>query len=829
MLKPDLSFAGGELDPILHDRVTLEKFKKGLATARNVMIGKTGSILSRFPRAFFVKAKNDDEAIRLYSPPNSGILTEWGDGYVRVYSFDGTLIADVTSGAPAAAYIENISFLTSGKHIYSFSRKNDGTAFTVLKFLYDDTTPVFVTEPWEINARPSSLSITATGTPAGYAVDYAVTSVRYGEESFAPLFNTSGTYKLPVASTQYNTLQFQVDANFGNLSQYDEVRIYRRPHDSGVYGLIGVSDYFYNASGALNAQFIDYGGLADFTNSYNDIVHPFVTSGTYKRIDASNGTIYQQRMLVSPPRGSNIYNDSEAIIASRPGFPSNFYRDYPLNSDSALKFKAGSEGRAEVLRMIENDGLIVFTTVGVFVSVGVLGPTNLALEKKGSWVIDESIPPLSVPGGVFFVDKNTNTVRQLIFSENIATYEALDQSIFSEHLFQKKTISSWCFQGGKVPLIIATFSDGSFATFTYNFEHQMRAWTRHDSVYPIEQVEGTGLADTSFFVINKNGNRYIEVSLPRIVPAATFEDNSEADKLNLNAFMDSIKTQQNLLNDDLTGSDVFELTPVVADTWDGDLTLTCGTSAIFTTGSYGAVGTIMRFFDTVDKSEVDLVVTARASDNSVTVEPSAEFPSAQSSGFRLYETFNTVTGLTHLEGENVSVMVDGYVVNSPNNDVEGYTPLTVSSGEITLPDEQRGAIILVGRPITADIKTLNISTVEQKPTLVESLNVNKLYIRVHQSRGLYVSNKFPEEDAGEVDGNSVEGMEDLDVFYVPSGRDIVGNRYKEPDSRRIEQTLPGNWESNGEISIRQVDPVHFEILSIIPDVEVLFRRESRSR
>lgn len=136
---------------------------------------------------------------------------------------------------------------------------------------------------------------------------------------------------------------------------------------------------------------------------------------------------------------------------------------------------------------------------------------------------------------------------------------------------------------------------------------------------------------------------------------------------------------------------------------------------------------------------------SRTSNNQVTVRPSCLFPSAQASGFRLYQTYNQVTGLTHLEGESVSVFVDGYVVASPNNDQENFPTVTVTSGTITLPNSIRGAIIVVGRPITADIKTLNVSTVEQSPTMLESLNINKLYMRVRNTRGLYVDNVFPEK------------------------------------------------------------------------------------
>ena len=818
-LDPHLSFSSGEIDPILHDRVTLEKFGKGLHTARNAIIGKTGSILSRFARAHYIKAKNNDEAIKLFSPPNSEVLLEWGDQYVRIYDFSAgvaTLDADLAH-ALLEADLPAMHFVASGKYVYVFVAGKE-----MLKLLYDDATPAFVAsaDKFSIPIAPTTLVITANGAPSGYAVDYLITKVKNGEESLA-VEDTSGTYKKPDATGQSNTITALIDADVLEIDKYNEMRIYRRPGAGGAYGYLGSStDFFDNGAGALKASFEDLGGLADFTNGVQDIITKNGFDGQdVEDLYPKTGAVYQQRLLIT------TQDDTEALLASRPGFQNNFYRDFPYAADSSLKFKSGTTGKAEVLRIIENDGLIVFTSIGPYVSVGTLSINNLALEKKGSWVIDDSIPPLSVPGGVFFVD-TTNTIRQLIYSDKILTYESKDHTIFSHHMFKQKTITSWAYQDGVTPLIIVSFSDGTFATFTYNFEHQMRAWTRHDSAYNVEQCEGTGIADSTFFVTNKDGNRYIEVTLPRHISATTFDANPEADKLSANAFMDAVITQQNLLNDSLVGANVFQLA-LISGGWDdvNTLTLTCGTSAIFTAGTFGMVGTIMRFFDTTDKSTVDLEVTARASDNSVTVQPTAEFPSAQAVNFRLYETFDTVTGLTHLEGENVGIFLDGYVSNSPYNDVEGYDPVVVSSGSITIPDGERGAIIVVGRPIAADIKTLNISTVEQSPTLIESLTVNKLYIRIFETRGLFVNNEFPEELTGGKDGTSLVGMEDMDIFDVPSGTDIIGNRYKEPATKRVEQTLHGSWDSQGKISIRQVDPVHFEILSIIPDVEVQKRSD----
>lgn len=818
-LKPYSSFSTGELNPKLNDRVTLERYNKALETCRNTLISKTASMMSRFATAHFVKSKNNGEAIKLYSPPNSGRLTEWGNLYVRVYDFDGTLLHDVVSPFVEAdlpnmnfeAGGDNSHYAVGGKNFYIFVTGKASQKFDYINGQFDPLSFL------RASTSPGPVMVTVVGPPTGYAVDYAFTLVYDGEE-LGEYVVTGGPFSLPILAGESNTINIAFTGGAAVQDEYTEVRVYRRPNGGGAFGYLGSTNAFTVAGADLTCSFIDLGSLADFTNGLPSIITQNGLGGDLiQNYTFKTGVIYQQRLLMAPDA------DDEAILASRPGYQDNFYRDFPYDADSSLKFKSGASGNAKVLKMIENDGLIVFTSIGVYIHLGLLTIDNLGLERKGNWKIKETVPPLAVPGGVFFVDTN-NKIRQFLYSDSIATYQSIDHSVFSNHLFEKRTIVSWAYQDGVIPLIIVVFSDGKFATLTYDYEHQMRAWTRHDSEYPIEQVEGTGIADSTFFVVNKDGNRYITVSLPREVPADTYEDNPEFNKLSLNTFMDAVTTKSVLLNEKVLTTS-FTLTPVVAGDWEGNLTLVSSAVGLFTVPGLGEVGTMFRFFDENDQTAVDLEVMARTDDFTVTVRPSCEFPSDQATGFRLYETFNQVTGLTHLEGETVGVVVDGAVLASPNNDAEEYTTVTVSGGVIDLPENVRGAIIIVGRPITADIKTLEISTVEQKPTMIESLTVNKIYIRVHETRGLYISNKFPEEEDGEKDGSTVEGMEDLDIFFVPDGYDITGNKPKQPVSKRIEKTLPGSWKSSGKVSIRQVDPIHFEILSIVPDVEILSRSD----
>lgn len=828
-LKDQLSFSAGEIDPILHDRTTLQRFENALGTARNVMISKTGTIMSRFGRFFFKQAPYANQKIRVYSPPRSSVIFEFGVdesgvSFGNLYDFSGNLLAalNIFSTLDLGANLDDLHITTSGFYIYVFKViENTSGRETFLRINYNSS--FSVTQDSVFTVIPSApASVTFTGAVStGYQVDYAVSMVINGQESLSLTLVDTGLKKPIIITDMINLTVTLGTTTAVDINSVNEVRIYQRPTAGGAFGFLGRTTNVATVAGNVVAKFTDVGADPDFGNG---IQSPVIKDGLTTAfsnvglLSINTGVIYQQRLILANFPDYNV----EAIVASRPGYQNNFFRDFPYSADSALNFKAGTSGNAEVLRMIDSDGLVVFTTAGVFVSVGVLSPDNIALQKRGSWVIDETIPPLAIPGGLFFVDKTTSTVRQLVFSQELQSYDSVDQSIFSDHLFKQRTIKSWAYQEGSNPLLIVCFSDGTFATFTYSFDQQMKAWTRHDTVWPVEQVESTGIADTTIFVINKNGTRQIDFTIPRITPSSVISTNPESNLLAYSALMDGLKVTSTLLNTLLVGTDQFILTPVVSGNWSGALTLTCGTSAIFT-GVFA--GIIFRFFNPVDKTRIDLIVTAFTNNNTIVVSPSEEFPSQYGTGFRLYPTHTTIFGLSHLEGEQVSVVCDGDVISSPYNDNQNdiFTTLTVTGGQLTLPAGVNSAISIVGRPVVSDIKTLNITTLEQSPTTVESLTVNKLYVRTFESRGIFVDNQFPENKINEVDGTSVKDMQTLDEYYVPNITPIIGNRSKPPVSKRIEVTIPGTWETNGEMAFRQVDPIHFEILSIIADVEILDR------
>lgn len=820
--RPQASFSTGELDPALWERTALQKYDAGLATARNVFIGKTGRVISRASRENLFKTKVDGERCVLYSPSGSGYVMEWGNQYVRVYSVSKELtfadvgaLCDEHTHALTEADLPNISFDYSQGVVYVFCPGKE-----TLKFIPSNGGGGFLTPVFSIPPAPSFLSDAASGS--GYLVDYKITYVIGGEESLGVQLTYLG-YGIPQAAGEINKLNMILTV-IGNASLVTEMRVYRRPRNAGAFGYIGSSSAFFVSGGNLGASFSDIGQAADYTHGLPTLADTVTGRGLSgpEAFLSGVGIIYQDRLIL------NVNDYPESIEASRTGLKNNFYQDHPLSDDSSLTFKAGTSGVAKILRFLDSDGLIVFTSIGVFLNNGVLSVTNLSLAKKGNWVIDKNIPPLGVPGGALFVDVSTGGIRALRWSTELASYAADEISVFSNHLFEKRTVKSWAFQEGDAPLLWVVFSDGEYASLNYEREQEMRAWTRHDSFANMECVVATGVNGQMCFLVEKDDVRYVELTVPRFIKNSDYVSNPEADKGLSAQSMDSAVSFQNILNDNLVGADVMRITPVVDGVWDGQLQVNCGTSGLFLAPGPGTTGNMLKFFNPDDGSEVDLKVIARHNNNEIIVETSSTFPSEfAESNPRLYLTSKTFSGLDHLEGEFPAVVGDGYVICSPNNDDQNYELAQVIGGVLTLTTDINPAIVHIGRAFVSDIETLEPATVEQRPIFIESKTDNKVYIKTYRSSGIYLGNKFPPNDKVKWEGDSNQDMVDIESISIDYEQEtqILANRYQAPTTKRHEVILPGDWNSSARVCLRNVDPKAFEILSIIPDLQDLQRSD----
>ncbi len=154
---------------------------------------------------------------------------------------------------------------------------------------------------------------------------------------------------------------------------------------------------------------------------------------------------------------------------------------------------------------------------------------------------------------------------------------------------------------------------------------------------------------------------------------------------------------------------------------------------------------------------------------------------------------STVYNLWQLEGEEVSVVVDGGL----------QTPKTVENGRIDL--DMPGSYVIVGKPYQGTIRTLPI-LVEVRGVGAYGLghrkNVNEVLLRVHRSAGFFVG---PNAD-------------DL-VEAVPRFDELMG---EPPELRTEDVSVPVSpaWTDETTVTVAVVDPFPFKVLSMAFDLEV---------
>jgi hypothetical protein len=156
------------------------------------------------------------------------------------------------------------------------------------------------------------------------------------------------------------------------------------------------------------------------------------------------------------------------------------------------------------------------------------------------------------------------------------------------------------------------------------------------------------------------------------------------------------------------------------------------------------------------------------------------------------------SGLDHLEGEDVIVLADGYVV-------EGHT---VSSGSITLATA--ASKVHVGLPYVPAIELLDIDVTSPTDTLKgKEVSVSKVIIEVEKTLGGWVGAKK--------DPNSGETavFQEIKPRFVSDSYDALALKtYKQ------EVIIDPQWSKGGGVRIEQRAPLPMAILSVIPRVDV---------
>lgn len=847
------SFAAGELDPSLHDKTDIKSYYSGLATARNVVLGKTGRIINSAGTWFNTLTKNNDVGTRIYAPeyPTDGTgagiyrdyILEFGVGYVRGYYiyFDENYYKyfvmfdeDLTTGYTLSD-LPNLRFQTikepDDQYLIYVACKDKPlwrikVASGVITPIYAfNSYPIVKNESGSNKLKMNIQGLTAANINAriGHPVNYGITVVtKDGLESPILQFNkyygsdaVEPTYmRLPVNNevTGFYFTFFNVatsEFNYGQNIKY--INVYRRPYSGGSpstgdgsgWGLIGQS---YNTNSidlttpaSVTFGFTDYGQAADYTNpppelfdKYAAILDPL--SVTY--LGPTNIYSYNSRLL----HMRNSY-----LFFSKTNFPLFILRDFPLTETTSTYFEIGNMG-PQIYHVVEYNGLFVFTSEGAWYG-GIDQPVsslNPLLKKAGSWIIDENVKPMVTPYGLLFIDRATGSIRTIFFSNDKQGIDVKDISVFSNHLFYGKRVVNWAFKGGDLPYLFIILNDGTGVSLTYSKDEEINAWTRHDTDGLYKDVVNYKSFTTGeeylMFTVLRNGILTIESESKRILVSPT----------TIRSFVHSAIYTRNIGVSLITPPSLVQPFPPIAPpsiktllpvsgTWDVQVRAVTGSD--YTT----LIGKTFAVYNSEKDDYYYMVIAAATAGVDVTFDIIGEAlpTNLRNTPVELIECHTVVTGLSHLNGKDVSIYADNEVVASPNNEQLDLPTYTVSGGQITLPEPK--AFSIVGLPYTSDVETLAIDSKDGSMSL-DSKIVNNVVVRYSRTRGVYVG-KFPEGDSV-IDMEVADQWDTEDTVNRPLTEKITSKTYR-PYS---------DWQLQGKVCLRQVDPLPMEVTSIILDV-----------
>lgn len=587
-------------------------------------------------------------------------------------------------------------------------------------------------------------------------------------------------------------------------------RIYRANVAGGVfsaYGYIGISP-------AGTRSFVDTITSPDFTET-PPITSPFESlmgAGYYPSVVGFT----QQRRVFSAWNNNPI-----GVAESKPGSFSNFdvHTGTTPDDDPIFYSIAGEEVNA-ITNVLELKFMLILTA-GAEIYVqgngsGVVTPSAINASTQSQYGC-APLRALKIGDILLFNQALGSFIRDFSFDFAIDGYRGNDISVFSSHLFEGYQIVDWAYQKTPDSIIWVVRSDGTLLSCTYVREQQVLAWARHDF---------TGGTVENICAIPENGEYAIYLSIKRVVNGQTFRYIEKissrlwSDPINA-TYLDSYLGYNGMSTN---ASPAMQLSPPVGGFLTGSTAyqqqIILSASAPYFTAAM--VGDQIFLNDALFLSskgtkgnQVRLDIQAYTSTTQVTVTPSmavpADLQTSQAAG-TWSRAIATISGLSHLEGSEVSIWADRFVVGSPLNS-QVSTVYTVTNGIVIL--DKPYAIIYVGLPMIQDVETLDLEAYFGETMLAKRKRVSTLAAYLYNTRSFFCGGENPDRNLNNTDSNP--------LFELYEEKDGTGmTTYDEPPPLLTEQDyviVPSRWNKSGRLFIRNVDPVPFSLLALSPRAE----------
>lgn len=485
---PALStFTSGEISPRLEGRVSIEKYREGLADLTNMIVQPHGGVTRRPGTEYLGEVKDSSVATRLipfeFKTSDTYIL-EFGDQYMRVFR-NGLQVLEDNEKAVSAITLGNPGVLTSASHglsngdeVYLYNTGGGMTEFVQRNYRVANVTANTFTLQDLFGNYVDTTDYTAY-SGSGISVDkiYQIAT--------------------PYAAADVDAIRFAQSADIMYLVHpgYAVRTLSRTDHNAWTMANASITG---SPSPALNNS----------ANNYPSVV-----------------TFFEQRLVFA---ASN--NNPQTIWFSKSADYLNFTIGTAAND--ALAYTIAAQKVNAIRYLSPTRVLTIGTSGGEYVLTttngGPVEPTTTVIRKYSNYGCI-SAEPVQVADLTLFVQRGGRKIREFQYAGeiNIGAYAAVDITILSEHLTEGG-ITDFAYQQEPESIVWALRPDGTLLGLTYRREEEVVAWHKHiiggtfsggqAVVESIASLPTDSGEDELYMIVKRTINsvtkRYVEVMKP---------------------------------------------------------------------------------------------------------------------------------------------------------------------------------------------------------------------------------------------------------------------------------------------------------------------------
>ena len=744
------SFNNGEISPRALGRWDHAKYANSVKLLENFLVYQLGGIMYRPGTVYVATAKTSAKDIRLIPflfNITQAYIVEMGDKYFRYYANDGQVLsAPATPAETTTTYdavdLFNIHYAQNADTMYLVHpsyppRKLVRTSSTTFSI----TDVPFVRGPFmDKNVSATTITPSAdTGTGITLTASVASFDVKHIDSLWRI---KSGVVKIKTVAT-------------GGLKTTCTADVQAEP--TGVAGNLGTGPAA--TTDWAEGAFSGYRG------------YPSTVTFHQQRLYYANTNTEPEKFW-----GSTIaaYDDFNAGTAS---------------DDDAVTFEIVADTVANIQWMLSTaDGFLIGTWGGVFTAIPSSGtitasnPPNIKQDVSYGVSIHQ---PRRLSSFAYFIQKSLFQVREVFYNYLYNRQMSKDMNQMADHVL-RDGIGAFDISHQQSPMdrIWIVRNDGQIAVLTRNSEEDVLGWSRiktaptkiQDSyIESIATIPVPDDDDEIWIVVR----RYINGAWVRYIEYFTKEHFD------------------------------YDWDPVRLDsalTYDSYKIITAATKAkpvVITSATHG--------FNNGDQIKIDNVVGMTELNGNIYIVANKGTNSFEltdengddidGTGFTAYisdgeirKMITSVTGLSHLEGESVSVVVDGGLPTAQQI-------FTVSGGAITLLE--KAAVIHVGLPYIGTVQLLKLSDGSQTGGQTKMRRIYLNTLRVYRSLNMLVG----------------QDVNNLTRVYFRPPNEALGHATP-LFTGDIEHFFDTWWSKDAEIVIQQDQPFPLFILCSVLRSEV---------